>query len=107
MPTTENSSCFVFSEYQPDPEDICTLCGANAGRDRLVTARNNLLICEDCIDVLSAIKVDRISKRNQMAISELLGIEGKMPDTYSPYEFVSAIVENIRAGKIPSLKFHF
>ncbi|WP_241569154.1 ClpX C4-type zinc finger protein [Rosenbergiella collisarenosi] len=96
-----------FAEYKPDPEDICSLCGNNADRDRLVEAKDGIRICEDCIDTLKDIKIERISKRNEAAISEIMAIEEKMPDSYTPYEFVSAIVEDIRAGKVSSLTFKY
>ncbi|SER25824.1 hypothetical protein SAMN05216522_11734 [Rosenbergiella nectarea] len=107
MATINFDNKLGFVEYKPDPDDICSLCGNNAGRDRLVEAKNDIRICEGCIDVLTEIKDEKISKRNEAAISEIMAIEEKMPDSYTPYEFVSAIVEDIRAGKVSSLTFKY
>jgi hypothetical protein len=60
-----------FQEYQPDPEDLCSLCGGNVGREKMIEGKDKIHICFGCVAVLVEIKNDREAKRREEIESAL------------------------------------
>lgn len=51
-----------FQEYQPDPDDLCSLCGGNYGKIAMIGGKGGIHICLGCVDVLVDVKKERESK---------------------------------------------
>ncbi len=46
----------TLQKYQPDPEDLCSLCGGNHGKAAMIECKDKIHICLNCVDVLVDIK---------------------------------------------------
>ena len=106
MPTIGFSQ-IGFQEYQPHPEDLCSLCGANVGKEAMVEAKNNIHICMGCVDLLSEIKKEREKKKKERAITSLRNaICGEVPDTgmATAEMYATRAYEAIAAGNIPGIR---
>ncbi len=42
----------TLQKYQPDPEDLCSLCGGNHGKAAMIECKDKIHICLNCVDVL-------------------------------------------------------
>lgn len=97
-----------FQEFKPDPKDLCTLCGGNYGDTAMVSCKDGMHVCMDCIGILSDIKSEREKKKRNETVEALLTTYFNAPPYDEPgeadrdgmYEVYSAIA----AGKIPHLK---
>lgn len=52
-----------LQEYQPDPDDLCSLCGGNYGKIAMIEGKGGIHICLGCVDVLIDVKKERESKK--------------------------------------------
>lgn len=106
MPTMDFSP-IGFQEYQPHPEDLCSLCGGNFGRDAMIQGKNNIHICMECVDLLSDIKKEREKKRREDTIQKLReAICGEIPDTgmATAEMYATRVYEAIADGNIPNIR---
>lgn len=105
MPTMEHSP-LSFQEYQPHPEDLCSLCNTNVGKEAMIGAKNNIHVCLECVDILADIKHEREQKKREQAIQSLRdAICGEVPDTgmATAELYASRAYEAISAGRIAGI----
>ncbi|EAB5377024.1 hypothetical protein GKU98_06750 [Salmonella enterica] len=102
------TSIIGFQAYQPDPQDLCSLCGGNCGKESMIECKNKIHVCLECVGLLSEIKKEReMKKRNEtvLAIKNVLIASVKVDygddQRHSDALF---IYDQICAGKIPGLK---
>ncbi|EPC2507096.1 TPA: hypothetical protein ACHXKF_005281, partial [Escherichia coli] len=39
----------TLQKYQPDPEDLCSLCGGNHGKAAMIECKDKIHICLNCV----------------------------------------------------------
>ncbi|EFA6416522.1 hypothetical protein CIW06_003846 [Escherichia coli] len=61
----------TLQKYQPDPEDLCSLCGGNHGKAAMIECKDKIHICLNCVDVLVDIKNEREDKKRSEAVRAL------------------------------------
>ena len=61
----------TLQKYQPDPEDLCSLCGGNHGKAAMIGCKDKIHICLNCVDVLVDIKNEREDKKRSEAVRAL------------------------------------
>lgn len=97
-----------FQTYQPDPQDLCSLCGGNFGKVSMIECKNKIHVCLECVDILSELKKERVmKKRNEtvLAIKKVLIASAKVDYGDDPrHSDALFIYDQINAGKIPGLK---
>ncbi|MGA4647810.1 hypothetical protein ACK6WK_10465 [Citrobacter portucalensis] len=102
------TSIIGLQTYQPDPEDLCSLCGGNFGKASMIECKNKIHVCLECVGILSEIKKEReMKKRNEtvLAIKNVLIASVKIDYGDDPrYSDALFIYDQICAGKIPGLK---
>lgn len=98
----------AFETYQPDPEDLCSLCGGNCGKAKMIECRDKINICMDCAELLGTIKKERDEKK----ISEAAAVIQNVFDTYTEdvgndelAKFGERIVQKIILGMVPNVQF--
>lgn len=96
-----------FATYQPDHEDMCSLCGGNFGKADMVECKNNIHVCMECVDLLGTIKKERDDKK----ISEAAAVIQNVFDTYTEdvgneelARFGERIVQKIILGLVPHIR---
>lgn len=72
-----------FVAPEPDPKDVCNLCGGNVGKNNLIhgQAAN---ICFDCADLAKVIADENRKKKEDEALNELDGILRNMASCSMP-----------------------
>ncbi|MDO2432930.1 hypothetical protein Q2V57_15320 [Enterobacter bugandensis] len=104
MPSLTFSSKYIgFREYQPDPEDLCSLCGGNFGKAAMIEGKDKIHICMECVDLLGVMKKERDDKKRCDAISQISNaIIGDVPDTgmATAAMYAERIYDAIKSGKI-------
>lgn len=96
------SNTIGFATYQPDPEDLCSLCGGNFGKAAMVDCKDKIHICMECVDILGVIKKERDNKKRDEAVKAMVQHkDDPVPDTENYYH---AIYDAIAAGKIPHIR---
>lgn len=105
---TFSSNYIGFEDYQPDPEDLCSLCGGNFGKTAMIEGNDKIHICMDCVDLLGVIKKERDNKK----ISEAAAVIQNVFDTYTEdvgndelAKFGERIVQKIILGMVPNVRF--
>lgn len=97
-----------FQEFQPDPKDLCTLCGGNYGDTAMVSCKDGNHVCMDCIDTLSEIKNKREEKKRNETVAALLetyfNTEPRDEPSGADRDAMHEVFSAIAAGKIPHLK---
>ncbi|MEG6221852.1 hypothetical protein UXP54_21155 [Enterobacter hormaechei] len=96
-----------FEKYQPDPEDLCSLCGGYFGKTAMIEGKDKVHICMDCVDLLWVIKKERDDKKRDEAIANLTdAICGEVPDTgmTTAANYAARAYDAIAAGKIPHIR---
>nr|WP_306463554.1 hypothetical protein [Providencia stuartii] len=66
-----------FVAPEPDPKNVCNLCGGNVGKDNLITSKN-ANICFDCSDLekeMADEKREHIAKREIERIADIISID--------------------------------
>lgn len=109
MPSLTFSSKYIgFQDYQPDPEDLCSLCGGNFGKAAMIEGKDKIHICMECVDLLGVIKKERDDKK----ISEAAAVIQNVFDTYTEdvgndelARFGERIVQKIILGMVPNVRF--
>lgn len=92
-----------FQEFIPDPKDLCTLCGGNYGDFAMVSCKDGMHVCMDCIDILSDAKKERETKRRN-ELAKALQIAGGTVGTEKVARLWLELADKIIAGEIPHLK---
>lgn len=108
MPSLTFSSKYIgFQDYQPDPEDLCSLCGGNFGKAAMIEGKDKIHICMECVDLLGVIKKERDDKK----ISEAAVVIQNVFDTYTEgvgndelARFGERIVQKIILGMVPHIR---
>lgn len=108
MPSLTFSSKYIgFQDYQPDPEDLCSLCGGNFGKAAMVECKDKIHICMECVDLLGVIKKERGDKK----ISEAAAVIQNVFDAYTEdvgndelSRFGERIVQKIILGMVPHIR---
>lgn len=86
---TYQGQIMKFVVPEPDPKDVCNLCGGNVGKDNLIQGQA-ANICFDCSDLAKEIadkERERLSKREIKRIAAIISddeIDMGMVKTY-PY----------------------
>lgn len=92
-----------FATYQPDPEDLCSLCGGNFGKAAMIECKDKIHICMECVGLLGVIKKERDDKKRNDAISQISNaIIGDVPDTgmATASMYAERVYDAIKSGKI-------
>ncbi|HAN4146093.1 TPA: DUF551 domain-containing protein [Escherichia coli] len=87
-----------LQKYQPDPEDLCSLCGGNHGKAAMIECKDKIHICLNCVDVLVDIKNEREDKKRSEAIRAL---DSWMRDGYSAAQIYDLAISK---GEIPGVR---
>lgn len=92
---TFSSKYIGFQDYQPDPEDLCSLCGGNFGKAAMIEGKDKIHICMECIDLLGVMKKEREDKKRDVAVAV-------MNELWTPNSKMhcEAIYDAIKSGKI-------
>lgn len=88
----------TLQKYQPDPEDLCSLCGGNHGKAAMIECKDKIHICLNCVDVLVDIKNEREDKKRSEAIRAL---DSWMRDGYSAAQIYDLAISK---GEIPGVR---
>lgn len=96
-----------FATYQPDPEDLCSLCGGNFGKAAMIEGNDKIHICMECVELLGVIK----KKRDDKKILEAAAVIQNVFDTYTEdvgndelARFGERIVQKIILGMVPHIR---
>lgn len=92
-----------FQEFIPAPKDLCTLCGGNYGDFAMVSCKDGMHVCMDCIDILSDAKKERETKRRN-ELAKALQIAGGTVGAEKVARLWLELADKIIAGEIPHLK---
>lgn len=97
-----------FATYQPDPEDLCSLCGGNFGKAAMIEGKDKIHICMECVDLLVVIKKERDDKKRDEAGLALYhainwNAEGGLVSPSRMEDYKKAY-DAIAAGKIPHIR---
>ncbi|NIG73525.1 hypothetical protein F3J34_07935 [Klebsiella sp. Ap-873] len=92
-----------FQTYQPDPEDLCSLCGGNHGKDSMIGCRDKIHVCMECVDLLAQIKQEKAARKRDEAIEGLLSVMDYRSGC-SAKPLSGWIYDAIAAGKIPGIR---
>lgn len=96
MPGLTFSSKYIgFQDYQPDPEDLCSLCGGNFGKAAMIEGKDKIHICMECVDILWVMKKERDDKQRDEAVAVMNGLW-----TPNSKMHCEAIYDAIKSGKI-------
>lgn len=98
-----DKSILSFQEFIPDQKDICTLCGGNYGDFAMVSCKDGMHVCMDCIDILSDIKKDREAKKRD-ELAKALQIAGGTVGTEKVARHWLELADKIITGEVPHLK---
>lgn len=93
-----------FQEYQPHPEDLCSLCGGNFGKDAMIEGKNNIHICMECVDLLSDIKKEREKKKREDICDKIYGALSTAERDGNRSDMAEAVFDAIAAGNIPGVR---
>ncbi|AWX01108.1 hypothetical protein ABQ297_21495 [Enterobacter hormaechei] len=107
MPGLTFSSKYIgFQDYQPDPEDLCSLCGGNFGKAAMIEGKDKIHICMECIDLLGVMKKERDDKKRNEAAKGLIDYLDKETDIDNVFSIndVISFYDAIAAGKIPHIR---
>ncbi|EFI0579890.1 hypothetical protein ACF1PH_004874 [Escherichia coli] len=90
----------TLQKYQPDPEDLCSLCGVNHGKAAMIECKgkDKIHICLNCVDVLVDIKNEREDKKRSEAVRAL---DSWMRDGYSAEQIYDLAISK---GEIPGVR---
>ncbi|EFN9862681.1 hypothetical protein D3G78_07435 [Escherichia coli] len=88
----------TLQKYQPDPEDLCSLCGGNHGKAAMIGCKDKIHICLNCVDVLVDIKNEREDKKRSEAVRAL---DSWMRDGYSAAQIYDLAISK---GEIPGVR---
>ncbi|HBL4899308.1 TPA: hypothetical protein LR157_003364 [Escherichia coli] len=88
----------TLQKYQPDPEDLCSLCGGNHGKAAMIECKDKIHICLNCVDVLVDIKNEREDKKRSEAVRAL---DSWMRDGYSAAQIYDLAISK---GEIPGVR---
>lgn len=72
-----------FVTPEPDPKDVCNLCGGHVGKDNLIQGQA-ANICFDCSDLAKEIADEKRKERKDKELNELDGILRDMTDSSIP-----------------------
>lgn len=98
MPSLTFGSNYIgFQDYQPDPEDLCSLCGGNFGKAAMVECKDKIHICMECVDLLGVIKKERDDKKRGEAVSAIAEL---CRQSASNGHSAELIYDAIKSGKI-------
>lgn len=86
-----------FQTYQPDSEDLCSLCGGNFGKAAMVECKDKIHICMECVDFLGVIKKERDDKKRGEAV---FAIAELCRESASNGHSAELIYDAIKSGKI-------
>ncbi|MTC19526.1 hypothetical protein GKR57_10060 [Providencia stuartii] len=90
---TYQAQIMKFVVPEPDPKDVCNLCGGNVGKDNLIQGQA-ANICFDCSDLAKEIadeKRKHIAKREIDRIADIISIDEEgLIDVVSDYAHVYA-----------------
>ncbi|WP_394146589.1 hypothetical protein [Enterobacter ludwigii] len=106
MPSLTFGSNYIgFQDYQPDPEDLCSLCGGNFGKAAMVECKDKIHICMECVDLLGVIKRERDDKKRDETAKGLIEYLDKETDIDNVFSIKDVIgfFDAIAAGKIPHI----
>lgn len=95
-------STIGFQNYQPYPEDLCSLCGGNRGKDSMIGCKDKIHVCMECVGLLAEIKQEKESRKRDDAIQQLshsLRANGSVTE-----EQLNRLYTDIAAGKIPGIR---
>lgn len=94
-----------FATYQPDQEDLCSLCGGNFGKVSMIECKDKIHICMECVDLLGAIKKERDNKKRDETETALRTCLAGTGAGITPLA-ANCIYEAIAAGKIPHIRIN-
>lgn len=92
-----------FQEYQPDPDDLCSLCGGNYGKVSMIEGKGGIHICLGCVEVLVDVKKERESKKRDEVETTLRTCLAGTGAGITPLA-AKSIYDAIAAGKIPHIR---
>ncbi|MGI1269587.1 hypothetical protein [Enterobacter kobei] len=105
MPSLTFSSKYIgFQDYQPDPEDLCSLCGGNFGKAAMIEGKDKIHICMDCVDLLGVMKKERDGKKRDEAVTALHDEYFSHAPIDKVRDVLYALYDAIAAGKIPHIR---
>lgn len=106
MPVMTPELKLGFQIYQPDPDDLCNLCGGNFGKSAMIECKDKIHICMDCVGILSDIKRERDDKKRgdaEKAIAASLFNDGDM-DTGESLRLATFVYGAILRNEIPGVR---
>ncbi|MEX6207904.1 hypothetical protein AB6G04_14150 [Proteus mirabilis] len=90
---TYHNQIMNFTLPEPDPENVCNLCGGNVGKDNLIQGQA-ANICFDCSDLAKEMadeKREHIAKREIERIADIISIgEEGLIDVVRDYAYIYA-----------------
>lgn len=92
-------STIGFQTYQPDPEDLCSLCGGNRGKESMIGCKDKIHVCMECVDLLTEIKQEKTARKRDEAVGAMLNAQ-----SYGGQDIYYDIYDAIAAGKIPGIR---
>lgn len=92
-------STIGFQTYQPDPEDLCSLCGGNRGKNSMIGCKDKIHVCMECVDLLVEIKKEKAGRKRDAAVGAMLNAQ-----SYGGQDIYCDIYDAIAAGKIPGIR---
>lgn len=104
MPIDNSFSPLSFQQFQPDPKDLCTFCGGNFGDTAMVSCKDGMHICMECIDLLIDIKKERQDKKRHELAKALHIASGAAPVEHGIGPLYLELADKIIAGEIAHLK---
>lgn len=84
---------FQFAKYEPDPKTLCCLCKESCAPSHLITVPEDKNICIKCAELLGEIAAENREKIKVSEIEKMLAIESEMPDSYQPYDLMTALYD--------------
>ncbi|RKR53174.1 hypothetical protein C7387_4314 [Yokenella regensburgei] len=94
-----------FQEYQPDPEDLCSLCGGNFGKESMIEGKDKIHICMECVELLGEIKKERVDKKLDSIKRELATVlfNDANCSTAEALRIAGFVIASIAADKIKGI----
>ena len=90
---THHSQIMKFTLPEPDPKNVCNLCGGNVGKDNLIQGKA-ANICFDCSDLAKEMadeKRKEIAKKEIERIADIISIgEEGLIDVVRDYAYMYA-----------------
>ena len=91
-------------EHTPNPDDICSLCGSEAGKSNMIECKDSIHICMPCADLLNEIKKERDKEKKEGICDKIFTALNAAKKDGNRSDMAEAVFDAIASGNIPHVR---